>query len=35
MKKYITKIDVSDEIRAALQEEEGFEENISEVSEEK
>jgi hypothetical protein len=30
MKRYITKIDVSDEIRAALQEEEGFEENISE-----
>ena len=30
MKKYIKKIDVSEEIRAALQEEEGFEQNISE-----
>ena len=30
MKKYIAKIDLSEEIRAALEEEEGFEENISE-----
>jgi hypothetical protein len=30
MKKYIKKIDMSEEIRAALQEEEGFEESISE-----
>lgn len=30
MKKYIAKIDLSEEIRAVLEEEEGFEENISE-----